>query len=233
MAKNTLYLYLLIFITTLISCDSITPEASEVFVGEYWMETKSVYVTENEQTSMESIWSLVTIYEQDSKLFVQTEFFGAADLENENPREIESYRVHPDSVSASISFWASDGYKKKCEIDKVKDNTSISLCLANGFILATIHGKYAKSLPIEVKSGSRKMLKLEEYQPVEMALFDANNTRVGSVLSWYEYGSIYKKSDGTIAWDVELKLDYNYQGINGDDYDNLLMVSHNNILYKR
>ena len=227
MKKISFILFVIIFFA---SCDGkISPETSKAFIGEYWMESTTIGVTNGteELLSPSSTWTPVSIYEESSKLYVQTEWFGAPDTESEHPEEIEGTRERPNFMSQR-RVRATERDEEPNQgggVDNVEVTNKVTIAIVNACIIAINRGVRAKSLPIKVKSGSETILYLKQYKPVEVELTDMAGESLGKMRAWYEYGPMVQKGE-KIAWDVDYKDDYTYD----TKYDR---VVHRNTLYKR
>ncbi len=209
----------------MMSCNQISPEAKTAFIGEYWMETKPVEMC-GDQVIYEfehARWSPVSIYEENGKLWVRTNWFGAPYLSDdaEHAKVVEEYRDRPDFLPRK---------SQKDEIDSVTvTNGKPIVILQNGLMYTVRNGAYWQSEPIEVKSGSSTVLELREFTPVDVTVTNFDGTYLATVPVKYTYGPIVK-NDEELSWQVELDLSQMPESLNGANVDR---VVHRNILYKR
>ena len=234
MKKFTFFL-LFGFIIVLASCDkSISPETSKAFIGEYWMETSSVYmigeIVDHERTY--TIWSPVEIYEENGILLVETNWFGAPYKggERKAPYIVEEYRERPAFVTPRrVLMGGEDSDDDGSEIEDVVVTGDPITFLRDGFIYTIKNGIYVKSEPIVVKSGSSTVLHLEEFIPVEVTITNMEGTDFGKITVKNEYGPMLKSGD-VITWQVDLDLSKMSEIDPSMRVDH---VVHKNTLYKR
>ena len=222
-----LYIFLIVYATIILtSCNGISPETAKAFVGEYWMKTTVCTMYERNVTYERGpVWSPVSIYEEDGKLYVRTDNYGAPDTDTSSTAKHEyiiDYPDHPNYVGARYN----EEEPESGGIDVVPANNITYVYLVNGFLRTIRNGAYLRSLPIQVKSGSETILNLEAFKPVDVQLTNMDGTKLQTIHVWYEYGPMIKKSD-MITWEVELKDDYN------NSLYELDHVIHKNTLYKR
>ena len=227
--KKLTFILLSIAALSLASCDNISPEVANAFKGEYWMETSSVAMKGDSVVDrFNTKWSPVKIYEENGKLWVRTNWYGAPYLsdDNEHAEPIEVYNEKPDYVSQRRVF-AEDGEDDIIDV-VVTDNKPI-LVVQNGQICVIRNGEYWKSEPIKVKSGSSTTLELEKFTPVDVAITDRDGKEMGTVKCTYVYGPMAKKEDA-IRWQVDLQ----FEGLPSVDYAaEFDHVVHTNMLYKK
>ena len=227
--------FILLVAMFLASCDKpISPETSKAFVGEYWMETSTVTMKGDKvvNDALSSNWSPVKIYEENGKLLVRTNFYGAPYLSDDtvHAEPVEGYNERPDFVSPRRALADDDddeGEGSAIE-DVVTDGKPI-LVVQNGLICVMRGGEMWKSEPIRVKSGSSTVLEFEKFTPVYVPITDIEGRDLGKVKCTYEYGSMVKKDD-VITWQVDLVLD----GLPSNEYsEGIDRAVHKNVLYKR
>lgn len=210
----------------LASCNSnISPETANAFKGEYWMKTTTYmkYQGNIVQEPIGPTWSPVTIYEENGKLYVRTDYFGAPDTdisEGAKHEYIGKYDDHPNYAPAI--------YQSVDSIGNVEDDGTIRVVLMSGRIWSIRYGAYLRSLPIQVKSGSETILNLCDFKPVDVTITDAAGIYLDVVKVRYEYGPMVKVGD-SITWEVVFPFDFNRPN-HGDPVDQAV---HKNILYKK
>lgn len=211
---------------SLASCDGISPEAKNAFVGEYWMETTYDIKNGNEvvDSSYRTKWSTVYIYEEDGKLFVHTNWFGAPYLSNDNEhaRVLEESYERPEYISLRrMPSEDSEG------IEDVEPATGGPIVfMRNGYIYTIRTSEYIMSEPIAVKSGSSKVLELKDSESFTIALTDPDGVMLANVVAAFKYGSIAKSTDD-MSWQVDLSID----GLSGQgSFDRIV---YKNKLYKK
>ena len=224
-----LFLFVLpILAVGLIGCDNISPEVANAFKGEYWMETSSTTMYKGEAIEpARTIWTPVSIYEEGGKLYVQTEMFGAPDIDSNHPKEIEGYRERPDFISPRKT--KADDEEPESGIEEVTGPDTARIVIINGYILSIYQGKRAQTHPIKVKSGSETVLKLEPYKKVGVMLTDATGNALQTIQAGYEYGPMLKEGD-IITWQVDLPFEKMPSTDQSVEFDR---VVHKNKLYKR
>ena len=225
----------ILFVTILLaSCDKpISPETSKAFVGEYWMETSTVTMKGDKvvNDALSPKWSPVKIYEENGKLFVRTNFYGAPYLSDDSTHAepVEVYNERPNFVSPRRAL-ADDG-DDEGEGSSIEDIViqRTEMIIMNGNITVNRNGTFLKSEPIKVKSGSSNVLELEKFTPVAVHVTDVEERDIGTVKCTYEYGPMVKKDD-VITWKVDLLLDNlpSNEHVEGADH-----AVHKNILYRR
>ena len=213
----------------LASCNGISPETSKAFVGEYWMETTVCTMYEGNVTSERGpVRSPVSIYEEDGKLYVRTDNYGAPDTDTSSTAKHEyiiDYPDHPNNVGARYH----EEEPESGGIDVVPANNITYVYLVNGFLRTIRNGAYLRSLPIQVKSGSETVLNLYDFTPFKVTLTDASGNYLAEVDVAYKYGPMVKKGE-VITWDVTMPFDFleSYS-----TYEQVDEVIHKNTLYKR
>lgn len=211
---------------TLTSCDSkVSPETANAFKGEYWMKTTTYmkYQGEVVQEPIGPTWSPVSIYEENGKLYVRTDHFGAPDTDTSEGAKHEYIVNHDDHPNYSPA-----SYKSTEEIEPIEDDGTIRVVLMNGRIWSIRYGAYLRALPIQVKSGSETVLNLCDFKPVDVTITDAAGIYLDVVKVRYEYGPMVKVGD-SITWEVVFPFDFNRPNY-GDPVDQAV---HKNILYKK
>lgn len=225
--------FIILSVLALTSCEKpIGPETAKAFVGEYWMKTTTVGVAEDHEYPMseKSVWTPVSIYEKNGKLYVQTEMLGALDFGNKNPEEIEGTKERPDFIAARrvISYYEEQNDSSGIETIVVPFDIERIVVVNGNILLLSGNVRGVKTLPIKVKSGSETILHLEEYKPVEVEFTNAAGDSIGKAKAWYEYGPMVKNGE-TITWDVEYKDEYTSLNGQEKEYDRII---HKNTLYK-
>jgi len=223
---------------TLIGCNNrISQEAIDAFKGEYWMETQTYWMLGDQVIDQvsHSVWSPVSIYDEDGKLFVQTEMLGPLNIDGVNAQEIQAYREKPDYLPMRTLrgvFYEEEPESQNDTtqgIEVVDINNNNVIFVRDGYILMMKNGIIPRTLPIQVKSGSKTVLNLCEYTPIDIVLTDKDGTMLATVRARYIYGPMIKKSD-CITWDVELTDDHNLISSDSPDYDRVI---HRNTLYRK
>lgn len=213
----------------LASCNGISPETSKAFVGEYWMKTTVCTMYEGNVTSERGpVWSPVSIYEEDGKLYVRTDNYGAPDTDTSSTAKHEyiiDYPDHPNYVGARYN----EEEPESGGIDVVPANNITYVYLVNGFLRTIKNGAYLRSLPIQVKSGSETVLNLYDFTPFKVTLTDPNGVYLAEVDVAYKYGPMVKKGE-VITWDVSLPFDFLKSYSTHEQVDEVI---HKNTLYKR
>ena len=219
----------------LASCDTaISPETSKAFVGEYWMET-STFMMKGDKVVNEALsskWSPVKIYEENGKLLVRTNFYGAPYLSDDtvHAEPVEGYHERPDFVSPRRALADDDDAEGEgSAIENVVTDGKPILVVTNGMLYVIRGGEMWKSEPIRVKSGSSTVLEFEKFTPVDVSITDINGSYIGKVKCTYEYGPMVKKDD-VITWQVDLVLDNLPSNEHAEGIDRAV---HKNVLYKR
>ena len=206
----------------LASCNGISPETSKAFVGEYWMKTTVCTMYEGNVTYERGpVWSPVSIYEEDGKLYVRTDNYGAPDTDTSSTAKHEyiiDYPDHPNYVGARYN----EEEPESGGIDVVPANNITYVYLVNGFLRTIRNGAYLRSLPIQVKSGSETVLNLYDFTPFKVTLTDPNGVYLAEVDVAYKYGPMVKK--GEVPFDF-LKSYSTHEQVDE--------VIHKNTLYKR
>lgn len=226
------FISLLAFV--LASCSKINPETANAFKGEYWMKTSSVGMYQGKEfDDVYTRWSPVSIYEENGKLLIETNWYGAPYAGGERTRNpyVEEYGECPDSISQHriSSNQQENGDNEGGLVDIEITNGEPVTIVMNGFIYTIMNGDYIKSEPIVVKSGSSTVLELEDFKPVKVAGTDADGTSLGEISVKYDYGKMIKKGD-EITWQVDLDLS-NWPQI--ENCANIDRVVHKNTLYKK
>lgn len=227
--KRIFYISLASLVISLTSCDRVSPEIANAFKGEYWMKTTSCTMYDGSVTYERGpVWSPVSIYEKDGKLFVKTDQFGAPDTDTSSTAKHEyiiDYPDHPNYVSARYN----EEEPESGGIEVVPANNITYVYLVNGFLRTIRNGAYLRSLPIQVKSGSETVLNLCNFKPFRITLTDASGTALAEVDVAYKYGPMVKKGE-VITWDVTLPFDFleSYS-----TYEQVDEVINKNTLYKR
>lgn len=228
--KKSIFISLASIVIILTSCEkSISPETAKAFVGEYWMKTTVCTMYEGNVTSERGpVWSPVSIYEEDGKLYVRTDNYGAPDTDTSSTAKHEyiiDYPDHPSNVGARYH----EEEPESGGIDVVPANNITYVYLVNGFLRTIRNGAYLRSLPIQVKSGSETVLNLYDFTPFKVTLTDASGIYLAEVDVAYKYGPMVKKGE-VITWDVTMPFDFleSYS-----TYEQVDEVVHKNTLYKR
>ena len=216
------------------SCDGISPEAKNAFVGEYWMETTYDIKNGNEvvDSSHKTKWSPVFIYEEKGKLFVHTNWYGTPYLsdDREHARFVEESNERPEFISQRRMPSDDTDGEGDSGIENVEPTSGGPvIVMMNGFIYTIRNGAYIMSETIAVKSGSAKVLQLEKCTPFKITLTDPDGTILTEPSVWFEYGAI-TNSGAEIAWQVELDLS-NMPEMSGQA--NFDRVVYKNKLYKK
>lgn len=223
---------------TLIGCNNrISQEAIDAFKGEYWMETQTYWMLGDQVIDQvsHSVWSPVSIYDEDGKLFVQTEMLGPLNMNGVNAQEMEAYREKPDYLplrNLRMALNEEDPEEQNDSasgIEVIDVENKSAIFVRDGYILMQRNGIIPRTLPIQVKSGSATVLNLCEYTPVDVVLTSADGMILATVRARYIYGPMIKKSD-CITWDVELTDDHNLISSDSPDYDRVI---HRNTLYRK
>ena len=230
--KNLSFFLLSFVALSFVSCDNVSKESKVAFVGEYWMETSSFAMKGDKVVdTLRTKWSPVDIYEENGKLLVRTNWYGAPYLsdDNEHAEPIEAYNERADFVS-SKHLLAEDGEEEGEGdiIDVIVTDNKPIVIVQNGQICVIRSGEYWKSEPIKVKSGTEKVLNLEPFKKVDVQLTDGSGNALQTIQVWYEYGPIIKK-ENVISWQVDLVDNYT-PSEGARTYDR---VVHKNTLYKR
>ena len=176
-----------------------------------------------ESTSTES-WSPVYIFEENGKLFVRTDNFGAPDLVTDEGAQhyfILNYDDHPNYISPCR---VPAGEAELNEIEPVESDGVTRVVLMNGKIWTIRNGVYLVSLPIQVKSGSETVLNLCDFEPIDITLTTITGEYLETAKVAYEYGPIVKNGDN-ITWEVTLPLNFSQA--------DAVRVIHKNTLYKK
>lgn len=232
--KKLSYVLIATIVVYLTSCNGIDPETANAFKGEYWMETTSYIVNGENVEKMGSVWSPVSIYEKDGALFVQTEVLGTPDTISEHPQEIKLYENRPDFSPRRVMEVENVDSGLQTFVDSEPITTTTThVMLKNTLLLSYYKGIFAQSLPIKVKSGSKTVLNLEKFKPIEIDLIDNKGNYFQTVNGWYEYGPMVKNGD-IITWEVQLKYetkeDHNYSLVSSFEIEKII---YKNTLYKR
>ena len=176
-------------------------------------------------------WSPVKIYEENGKLLVRTNFYGAPYLSDDSAHAepVEVYNERPNFISPRRIF-AEDG-DDEGEGSAIEDIViqRTEMIIINGNITVNRNGTLLKSEPIKVKSGSSTVLEFEKFKSVDVPVTDQEGKHIGNVKCTYEYGSMIKKDD-MITWQVDLLID----GLPSNEHVvEIDHVVHKNILYER
>jgi hypothetical protein len=214
--------FILFVAMLLVSCGGqISPEMSKEFAGEYWMKTNIYELYDNGEIDPlpNTYWSPVSVYEDEGKLYVQTELFGEPDTVSDNQRELELYVVKHPIEETGI------------ETGEIAPPDNAEKSYANEWIYKE---KQAKPAPILVKSSSSTVLDVCKYQ-MEPIVLPLTNSDGFLVTYWYvsfEYKSMIKKND-IISWDVVMNNHTDeyviYESGASENNDKL----YKNTLYKR
>lgn len=218
MRKLSFILFLAILMA---SCDSkINTETTKTFVGEYWMKTDKYELYKNGDMGPlpNTIWSPVSIYEENGEFYVQTELFGEPDTISEHQRELEIYVVKHPIEETGI------------ETGEIAPPNNAEKLNTNMWIY---HEKRAQPASIQVTSSSSNVLNLRKYQtdPIEVPVFDSYGDLLALMYITFDYKSMVKKND-IITWDVIMNVD---EGVNSsvsgsaESYGTM----YKNILYMR
>ena len=216
----------------LASCNGISPESSKAFVGEYWMKTTVYTMYEGNVASERGpVWSPVSIYEEDGKLYVRTDNYGAPDTDTSSTAKHEyiiDYPDHPNYVGTQKNEGDTDGSDQGSGIDDIIDNVT-RVYLMDGALRTFRNGAELRSLPIQVKSGSETVLNLYDFTPFKVTLTDASGNYLAEVDAAYKYGSMVRKGE-VITWDVTMPFDFLKSYSTHEQIDEAI---HKNTLYKR
>lgn len=230
--KKSIFISLASIVIILTSCEkSISSETAKAFVGEYWMKTNVCTMYEGNVTSeRESIWSPVSIYEEDGSLYVRTDRFGAPDTDTTSTayhEYVTNYPDHPNYVSTQRKENDTEG-SEPVGIEDIIDNVT-RVYLMDGALRTIRNGAELRSLPIKVKSGSETVLNLYDFTPFRVTLTDASGIYLAEVDVAYKYGSMVKKGE-VITWDITMPFDFlkSYS-----THEPIEEVIHKNTLYKR
>ena len=172
-----------------ISCDNSNMSNSD-FIGEYEMTTEVITVYNDvEFDGNPIVKSKVAIYQEQNKLFVQTDCFGIPFIYGEdfNPSEIENQQ--PDDNSNS-------------NIVDVTPNTSV-VVIVNGLVRSFVYGIAPESLPIQVKSVTATKLVVKNSKPFEVTITDYAGERKANINCHFEYEPIFKQNE-TLSWELSL-----------------------------
>lgn len=172
-----------------ISCDNSNLSNSD-FIGEYEMTTEVITIYDDvEFDDNPIVKSNVAIYQEQNKLFVQTDCFGIPFIYGDdfNPSEIENQQ--PDDNSNS-------------NIVDVKPNTSV-VVLKNGLVRSIVYGTVPESLPIQVKSVTATKLVMKDSKPFEVTITDHAGERKENINCHFEYEPIFKQNE-TLSWELSL-----------------------------
>ena len=176
-------------------------------------------------------WSPVKIYEENGKLLVRTNFYGAPYLSDDSvhAEPVEVYNERPNTASPRRTL-VDDG-DDEGEGSAIEDIViqRTEMVIINGNITVNRNGTLLKSEPIRVKSGSSTVLEFEKFTPVDVPVTDQEGKPIGNVKCTYEYGSMIKKDD-VITWQVDLLID----GLPSNEHsEGVDRAVHKNILYRR
>ena len=189
MPKFHFMLTLAIISICAISCDNSNMSNSD-FIGEYEMTTEVITVYNDvEFDGNPIVKSKVAIYQEQNKLFVQTDCFGIPFIYGEdfNPSEIENQQ--PDDNSNS-------------NIVDVTPNTSV-VVIVNGLVRSFVYGIAPESLPIQVKSVTATKLVVKNSKPFEVTITDYAGERKANINCHFEYEPIFKQNE-TLSWELSL-----------------------------
>lgn len=189
MIKFHFILTLVIISIFAISCDNSNLSNSD-FIGEYEMTTEVITIYDDvEFDGNPIVKSKVAIYQEQNKLFVQTDCFGIPFIYGEdfNPSEIENQQ--PDDNSNS-------------NIVDVTPNTSV-VVIVNGLVRSFVYGIAPESLPIQVKSVTATKLVVKNSKPFEVTITDYAGERKANINCHFEYEPIFKQNE-TLSWELSL-----------------------------
>ena len=189
MPKFHFMLILAIISICAISCDNSNMSNSD-FIGEYEMTTEVITIYDDvEFDGNPIVKSTVAIYQEQNKLFVQTDCFGIPFIYGEdfNPSEIENQQ--PDDNSNS-------------NIVDVTPNTSV-VVIVNGLVRSFVYGIAPESLPIQVKSVTATKLVVKNSKPFEVTITDYAGERKANINCHFEYEPIFKQNE-TLSWELSL-----------------------------
>ena len=213
MPKFHFMLTLAIISICAISCDNSNMSNSD-FIGEYEMTTEVITVyNDAEFDDNPIVKSNVAIYQEQNKLFVQTDCFGIPFIYGEdfNPSEIENQQ--PDDNSNS-------------NIVDVTPNTSV-VVIVNGLVRSFVYGIAPESLPIQVKSVTATKLVVKNSEPFEVTITDYAGERKANINCHFEYEPIFKQNE-TLTWELSL---IPHQPIK-DGTAEIMAIKYKNILRK-
>lgn len=213
MPKFHFMLILAIISICAISCDNSNMSNSD-FIGEYEMTTEVITVyNDAEFDDNPIVKSNVAIYQEQNKLFVQTDCFGIPFIYGEdfNPSEIENQQ--PDDNSNS-------------NIVDVTPNTSV-VVIVNGLVRSFVYGIAPESLPIQVKSVTATKLVVKNSKPFEVTITDYAGERKANINCHFEYEPIFKQNE-TLTWELSL---IPHQPIK-DGTAEIMAIKYKNILRK-
>lgn len=189
MIKFHFILTLVIISIFAISCDNSNLSNSD-FIGEYEMTTEVITVyNDAEFDDNPIVKSNVVIYQEQNKLFVQTDCFGIPFIYGDdfNPSKIENKQ--PDDNSNS-------------NIVDVTPNTSV-VVIVNGLVRSFVYGTAPESLPIQVKSVTATKLVVKNSEPFEVTITDYTGERNANINCHFEYEPIFKQNE-TLTWELSL-----------------------------
>lgn len=189
MIKFHFILTLAIISICTISCDNSNMSNSD-FIGEYEMSTEVITIYNDvEFDDNPIVKSNVAIYQEQNKLFVQTDCFGIPFIYGDdfNPSEIENKQ--PDDNSNS-------------NIVDVTPNTSVVI-IVNGLVRSFVYGAAPKSLPIQVKSVTATKLVMKDSKSFEVTITDYAGERKANINCHFEYEQIFKQNE-TLSWELSL-----------------------------
>ena len=189
MPKFHFMLILAIISICAISCDNSNMSNSD-FIGEYEMTTEVITIYDDvEFDGNPIVKSTVAIYQEQNKLFVQTDCFGIPFIYGEdfNPSEIENQQPD-DNFNSNI-------------VD-VTPNTSV-VVIVNGLVCSFVYGIAPESLPIQVKSVTATKLVVKNSKPFEVTITDYAGERKANINCHFEYEPIFKQNE-TLSWELSL-----------------------------
>jgi hypothetical protein len=160
---------------------------------------------------------------------------GPLNIDGVNAQEMEAYREKPDYLplrNLRMALNEEDPEEQNDSasgIEVIDVENKSAIFVRDGYILMQRNGIIPRTLPIQVKSGSKTVLNLCEYTPIDIVLTDKDGIMLATVRARYIYGPMIKKSD-CITWDVELTDDHNLISSDSPDYDRVI---HRNTLYRK
>lgn len=189
MIKFHFILTLVIILIFAISCDNSNLSNSD-FIGEYEMTTEVITVyNDAEFDDNPIVKSNVAIYQEQNKLFVQTDCFGIPFIYGDDFNPFENENKQPDDNPNS-------------NIVDVKPNASV-VVIVNGLVRSFVYGTAPESLPIQVKSVTATKLVVKNSEPFEATITDYTGERKANINCHFEYEPIFKQNE-TLTWELSL-----------------------------
>lgn len=161
------------------------------FVGEYEMKSEITAVYgETEYSEQSSASSVVTIYKEKNKLFVQTDHFGMPFLHGDNPISLEEEKEEQTSENQGTNI----------------ENVTVKTCttyIENGLIHRVFQGELVKSLPIQVQYANSSKLVMKNSEAFDLTFVNITGDVLASMPIHFEYGPIIKQND-VLTWEIAL-----------------------------